>query len=242
MHKTQLEKIRHFRDVHLAGLDGPVRVLDVGSYDVSGVSFRYYFNEPPFKYVGLDIEPGPNVDVVVTDPYKWTEIETESFDAVVSGSAFEHNPYFWVTMAEVARVLKPGAPCCIVAPSRGLVHRYPLDCWRFYPDAGPALAAYAGLEILESYKEEPRWRKITFGQRWLDWMMVARKPRFESSGDAEMFYRRLAAIVETRTSFPATASEGPVITSYESAQDVSLYRRIRFYGHLVKNGGKSPYM
>ncbi|MDO9191143.1 MAG: methyltransferase type 11, partial [Sulfurimicrobium sp.] len=35
------------------------------------------------------------------------------------------------------------------APSRGPEHRYPVDCWRYYPDGYAALAKYGGLELLE---------------------------------------------------------------------------------------------
>ena len=32
--------------------------------------------------MGLDIEPGPNVDVAVGDPYDWKELEDDSFEGV----------------------------------------------------------------------------------------------------------------------------------------------------------------
>ena len=42
------------------------------------------------------------------------------------------------------------------APSNGNIHRYPVDCWRFYPDSGQALITWAqrnGINAvqLESY-------------------------------------------------------------------------------------------
>jgi len=45
-------------------------------------------------------------------------------------------------------VLAPGGLACIIAPSRGPEHRYPLDCWRFYPDAFRALARWSGLALV----------------------------------------------------------------------------------------------
>ena len=40
---------------------------------------------------------------------------------------------------EALRVLKPTGLLYINAPSNGAYHRYPVDCWRFYPDSGVAL-------------------------------------------------------------------------------------------------------
>ena len=33
-----------------------------------------------------------------------------------------------------SRVLVPGGLACIIAPGAQGVHRFPVDCWRFYPD------------------------------------------------------------------------------------------------------------
>ena len=94
----------------------------------------------------MDLSEGENVDLVLSDPYSWSEIRSSSVDVFVSGQAFEHIEFFWQTMLEIARALKPGGLCCIIAPSGGPEHKYPLDCWRFYPDGFRALARYAGLD------------------------------------------------------------------------------------------------
>lgn len=52
------------------------------------------------------MEEGPNVDVVLKNPYDWDAIESDSFDLVISGQAFEHIEFFWKTMEEMTRVLK----------------------------------------------------------------------------------------------------------------------------------------
>ena len=51
----------------------PLSVLDVGSFDVNG-TYRDLIPDA-WSYVGLDIRPGPNVDVVVADPYNWAEAQ-----------------------------------------------------------------------------------------------------------------------------------------------------------------------
>lgn len=50
---------------------------------------------------------------------------------------------------EISRVLKDEGMACIIAPSGGVEHRYPLNCWRFYPDGFKALAKYSGLNKLK---------------------------------------------------------------------------------------------
>ncbi|MEM1725222.1 MAG: methyltransferase domain-containing protein, partial [Thermoplasmata archaeon] len=42
---------------------------------------------------------------VVKDPYNWIEIEDSSVDVVISGQAFEHIEYPWLTIKEIYRVL-----------------------------------------------------------------------------------------------------------------------------------------
>ena len=42
-------------------------ILDIGSYDVSG-SYRNLFINNKWQYAGLDIIPGPNVDIVAKGP------------------------------------------------------------------------------------------------------------------------------------------------------------------------------
>jgi cephalosporin hydroxylase len=143
-----------------------LRVLDLGSYDVNG-SYRPLFTQPNWTYEGADMGPGPNVDHVLQDPYRWALPEA-SYDVVVTGQAFEHIQFFWLTWREMARVLKPGGLIFLLAPSRGPEHRHPVDCWRFYRDGMRALGDLEGLEVLEA---ETRW-----DNPWGDTVGVFRKP------------------------------------------------------------------
>lgn len=43
----------------------------------------------------------------------------------------------------MVRVLRPGGLIYLNSPSNGDFHRYPVDCWRFYPDSGVALQNWA---------------------------------------------------------------------------------------------------
>jgi SAM-dependent methyltransferase len=147
MHQSSLRHMRRLADTYLA--DRPVlTVADLGSCDVNG-SYRPLFTRPGWRYPGVDLAPGSNVDCVLDSPYR-LPFATGSLDVFVSGQAFEHVEFFWLTWLEMARVLKPGGLIFLIAPSRGPEHRYPVDCWRFYPDAYGALAKYAALDLLEA--------------------------------------------------------------------------------------------
>lgn len=228
MHESAFEKVRAFRNAYFGdGREKSLRVLDVGSgANKDTLTCRDLFVPPAFEYVGLDVYSGHNVDLVPEDPYRWSELETESFDIVVSNQVFEHVPYFWITSAEIARVLVPGGLALVVSPSAGHPHRYPLDCWRFYPDAWSATCEYVGLELVESYREPLNWRKVIPGVYWVDTMMVARKPDFGSTDERAHFYARIEAIVATRTDGPEGSRRpriwGPAAESYERAHTLPL--------------------
>ena len=120
-------------------------VIDVGGQDING-SLRSYFEDIGIKYISVDIEEGKNVDIVIK-PGEKLPFEDGSIDAVVSTSCFEHDPCFWMTFRELCRIVKKDGYIYINAPSNGIYHRYPGDNWRFYSDAGQALAYWAGTEI-----------------------------------------------------------------------------------------------
>ena len=154
----------------------PLRILDLGSQDFNG-SYRALFDRPPWRYLGLDMAAGKNVDLVLRDPYRWREVKAECADVIVSGQTFEHTEFFWLTIREIARALKPGGLLCLIAPSAGDEHRYPVDCWRVFPDGLRALARYGGLEVLEAWTQwENRPEYDSESNKWHDSVLVARKP------------------------------------------------------------------
>ncbi len=102
--------------------------------------FRTHVQRPNWTYQGIDLNEGPNVDVVLTSPYKFPMADGH-YDVLISGQAFEHVKFFWLTWMEMVRTLKPGGFIFLIAPSRGPEHRFPVDCWRFYPDGYRARGA-----------------------------------------------------------------------------------------------------
>lgn len=177
MHQHSLDLMEQFRSQYLdARKNEPLVIVDLGSADLNG-SYRNLFGRPPWRYLGVDLVASENVDVVLSDPYRWRELDSESIDVVVSGQTFEHTEFFWETMLEIARVLKPRGMCCIIAPSSGPEHRFQRDCWRIFADGFSAVARYAGLEVVEA---QTQWEDLagydSESNKWHDSILIARKP------------------------------------------------------------------
>ena len=163
MHASSLENMWRCYGSYVA--NGPledqaeIMVLDIGSADVNG-SYREVFAKPAYRYIGADMAPGPGVDIVLSDPYK-LPLTDASVDIVISGQSFEHCEFFWLLFQEMVRVLRPEGLIFLIAPSAGAIHRYPVDCYRFYPDAYAALAKHAGCVLVESWLDERGpWRDL----------------------------------------------------------------------------------
>lgn len=110
----------------------PLTILDVGAIDLNGGN-RDLFQHPNWAYTGLDLQEGPNVDVVAKRPYRYP-FSSNCFDVVISNQCAEHVEDLYSWADELIRILKPGGWLCIVAPTMWQEHRYPIDCWRIYPD------------------------------------------------------------------------------------------------------------
>lgn len=175
MHQTAKMNCQNFFDCYGKYYLPPdqVKVIEIGSQDVNG-SLREFVPKN-FEYVGVDFVAGKGVDVILDDPYR-LPFESESADIVVSSSCFEHSEMFWLLFLEIMRILKPRGLFYLNVPSNGLFHRYPVDCWRFYPDSGNALVTWANrnqmnVTMLESYTS------AQFNGLWNDFVAVFLKDK-----------------------------------------------------------------
>lgn len=76
-------------------------VLDIGSLDINGNN-RYLFED--YNYVGVDIGPGKNVDVISKGhEYKSDEL----YDIVISSECFEHDMFYPETIKNCINLTKP---------------------------------------------------------------------------------------------------------------------------------------
>lgn len=180
MHRSAMKRMEWFIQNYIPK-DKQTRVLDVGSYNVNGCYRDLFRTYPNVEYVGLDLSSGPNVDVVPENPYYWDEdgLEDESFDFVISGNAFEHIEFPWLTMQQIYDKLKPRGIACIVTPFNLSEHRYPTDCYRYYPDGMIALAKWAKLDVINcttggfpTLEDQTKWNLL---ENYDDTMLIAGK-------------------------------------------------------------------
>ena len=76
------------------------KVLDVGSLDINGNN-RYLFDD--CNYIGIDLGPGENVDIVCP-AHKFKG----EFDTIISTEAFEHDIHFEESLQRITELLNPG--------------------------------------------------------------------------------------------------------------------------------------
>lgn len=112
-------------------VDGPV--IEVGSKDYgSTVTFRDLYRG---EYVGVDLEPGKNVDVVADLSAGLGELREGHFALAICCSVLEHTPLPWVMAENLTRLLRAGGMLYVSVPWVWRYHAYPDDYFRFSPRA-----------------------------------------------------------------------------------------------------------
>lgn len=175
MHPSARYHGKLFFDTYLTrpGLE----IVEIGSRNVNG-SLRDYCPTNAKSYFGVDFAADNGVDLVLTDPYR-LPIPDDSVDAIICSSCLEHSELFWLTFLEMIRVLRPNGLCYINVPTNGQYHRFPVDCWRFYPDSGHALVTWArrnqyNTVLLESFIGKQATMLPPLGRKneWNDFVAV----------------------------------------------------------------------
>jgi SAM-dependent methyltransferase len=89
-------------------------VLDVGALDVNGTNKDFF---GACRYTGLDIGPGPNVDVVsVCHEY---EKPDASYDVVISTDSLEHDMFYDKSLKKMYSLLRPNGLLIFTCASDG---------------------------------------------------------------------------------------------------------------------------
>jgi SAM-dependent methyltransferase len=116
-------------DRHLAPSGRSLAVLDVGC----GVK-PYFPLLAPYadEYIGVDVEPGPEVDVV--SPAEDLPFPNRRFDVVLCTQTLEHVEAPARVLGEIDRVLRPGGLVLLSTHGTAVYHPHPLDLWRWTQD------------------------------------------------------------------------------------------------------------
>ena len=132
-----------------------VRVLEIGSRNVTGADFRSRFSKT--TYVGFDFYAGENVDIV-GDAHKLTTYfkGQEKFDLIFSSAVFEHLYMPWVAAIEIQKLLKVGGFVLVETHFSFSSHERP---WNFFQFSDMGLRslfnASLGFDLVESGMSNP---------------------------------------------------------------------------------------
>jgi SAM-dependent methyltransferase len=162
MHITASHNAQRFFENYVYNINETGSMLEIGSMN-GGFNIRTLAPQT-MNYIGVDLEQGDGVDIVLNDQYV-LPFEDNTMDYVISSSCFEHSEFFWLNYLEIMRVLKPSGLFYMNVPSIGDFHRFPVDCWRFFPDSGNAMSNWGkrngyNCAVVENYtsdKETDIW-------------------------------------------------------------------------------------
>lgn len=119
-------------------------VLDAGCGDKP---YRAWFGEVR-RYIGIDVYPGPEVDLVVAPDARWPFSDDE-FDVILCAQVLEHVEFLQHTVSEIRRVLKPTGKALISVPFLYNEHGAPLDFRRFTVHGVRRLFDHMSIESVE---------------------------------------------------------------------------------------------
>ena len=144
MHNGSMMCVQSFINWYLDE-KAPLKIIDIGSYDENG-SYKELFDKPNWTYIGMDVRPGPNVDIVGYEDIP------EKYDVLVSGQVMEHVNHPWDWVKNLKNYVADKGLICIVVPFWGREHRSPIDTYRYLPDGMRDLFEYADIFCEDTYR------------------------------------------------------------------------------------------
>jgi len=156
-HQEQKDFIQSIKDHYPDSFHGK-KILEVGSLDING-SVREFFID--CDYTGLDVGPGPCVDVVCSGHVY--DAPDNTFDVVISCEAFEHNQEWVQTFHNMWRMCKDEGLFIMTCASKGRLEH---GTSRSYPQDSPLTINY-GWEYYKNLNERDFYDAIPdFEQRF----------------------------------------------------------------------------
>lgn len=122
-----------FAQLHREFLKGPY--LEIGSKDYGSTqNFRNLFGKGS-KYLGVDMQPGPGVDLVLDLTKEFETINEalggQRFRSIICLSVMEHCEQPFKMADNITDLLPPGGVLYLSVPFAWKFHGYPSDYWRF---------------------------------------------------------------------------------------------------------------
>jgi len=108
------------------------RILEVGSKYVNGSIRPFIERLHPTEYLGVDIELGKHVNVILSAENLVEYFGSESFDVVIATELLEHVKNWRLAISNMKEVLKRSGYMYVTTRSYGFhFHSYPFDYWRY---------------------------------------------------------------------------------------------------------------
>ena len=138
------------------------RILEIGG---RATPYREWF--PDFEYVGLDLVNDDDAedrdpDLIAGDITSCPQLESGSFDAVVSVNVLQHVRKPWLAAPEIIRLLRPGGFTYHSTVFSWRYHPSPVDFWRFTPDA--LMSLFDDLRVMRSEFDTIERRRNLIGK------------------------------------------------------------------------------
>jgi SAM-dependent methyltransferase len=134
------------------------------------------------EFLGSDIAPGPDVDIVADVHRLSTVAGQEQFDVILSFSTFEHLKYPHLAALELLKVLRPGGLLFVQTHQTFPVHGYPHDYYRYTREGLAALfGTRMGFTVRATDYEFPtsihtrRVPQLAHHEAWLNTRLVGEK-------------------------------------------------------------------
>ena len=153
MHKSSLIEMDKFFTKYLTNKLF-VEILDIGSLQVK--NHKTYYNlltehkDILCAYTGVDIQDGPNVDIVINKNDYLISRLNYKYDVIISGQTLEHVDNLYMFMQSLISVAAQECLICLIAPGAGYEHHHP-DYWRILPNGMKTLFEWANIKPLEIY-------------------------------------------------------------------------------------------
>lgn len=134
------------------------RVMELGTRRLDGARATRRAEWVPHaaEFVGVDRQPGPDVDIVA-DVHRLVDAVGEAtFDIAIACSTFEHFKYPHLAAHQIMRTLKVGGMLFVQSHQTHPLHDHPDDFFRFSRSALAALfGARMGFRVLATDYEFP---------------------------------------------------------------------------------------
>jgi SAM-dependent methyltransferase len=131
------------------GLGG--EILEIGATPTPDTLLNLPALSGATRRLGVNMEAASQIggaEILSANAHALPMLATGSFDAVLCNATFEHDPMFWLTLAEIRRLLRPAGIAIFGVPGyighRGLVPRVKGLAARLWPSPLPGSARLAG--------------------------------------------------------------------------------------------------